>query len=264
MRDFNEDIADKIRQWLEIPPCPHCGAVLLRGMSHEFCCLPFAGRIRNHLSPPMGRELLDHIIELTQSIPSFPRILTRDLRPVLQHTRVSSLNAGASNVFISGIPYALDSYRQFVTPVYAVFFRTQQTIPIPPGGTEEIIASILSQNRILQGYLRDRLDSAREIATVSMDEPDDGMNLAIFNAEVALLDDYQHEVVDNSYHTQKPSQTDMLYDQLVCPLVFWTGSGGCGVMESKKWQGCTTLIRKVLISLILQSRDHFIHQLITL
>jgi hypothetical protein len=35
-------------------------------------------------------------------------------------------------------------------------------------------------------------------------------------------------------------------------------------MESEKLQGCTTLIRKVLISLIPQPRDHFIHQLITL
>jgi hypothetical protein len=84
----------------------------------------------------------------------------------------------------------VDSYRQFITPVYAVFFRTQQRIPIPPGGTEVIIVSILSQNRILQGYLRDRLDSVREIATVPMDEPNDGMNLAIFNTEGALLDDH--------------------------------------------------------------------------
>jgi hypothetical protein len=35
-------------------------------------------------------------------------------------------------------------------------------------------------------------------------------------------------------------------------------------MESEKLQGCMTLIRKVLISLILQLRDHFIHQLMTL
>jgi hypothetical protein len=65
MRDFNEDIADKIRQWAEIPPRPHCAVVLFQGMSHEFCCKPFAGRIRNHLPPPMGREMLDHIVELT-------------------------------------------------------------------------------------------------------------------------------------------------------------------------------------------------------
>jgi predicted nucleic acid-binding Zn-ribbon protein len=27
MKDFNEGITDKIRQWAEIPLCPHCGAV---------------------------------------------------------------------------------------------------------------------------------------------------------------------------------------------------------------------------------------------
>jgi hypothetical protein len=72
------------------------------------------------------------------------------------------------------------------------------------------------------------------------------------------------EVVRNSYHTQNLSQAHMLYDQLVYPLIFWTGSGGCGVMKSEKLQGCTTLIRKVLISRILHRRDRFIHQLITL
>jgi hypothetical protein len=79
MRDFDEDIADKIRQWVEIPPCPHCGVVLIRGISHEFCCKPFADRNSDHLRPPMGRELLDHIVELTQSIPNLPRILNRGL-----------------------------------------------------------------------------------------------------------------------------------------------------------------------------------------
>jgi hypothetical protein len=115
---------------------------------------------------------------------------------------------------MSRIPYVLNSYRQFITPVYAVFFHTQQRITIRPDGTKEIIASILSQNRTLQGYLRDRLDSVGEIATVAMDEPDDGINLAIFNAEGALLDDHQLEVVRNSYRIQKLSQTHILYNQL--------------------------------------------------
>jgi hypothetical protein len=55
-----------------------------------------------------------------------------------------------------------------------------------PWRTEEIIASIFSQNRTLQGHLKDRLDSVREIVTVGMDETDDGLNLAIFNAEGGL------------------------------------------------------------------------------
>jgi hypothetical protein len=71
IRDCNEDIVDKIHQWAETPPCPHCGAVMPRGMPHEFCCKPFTDRIKNHLPPPMGRELLDYIVELTQSIPPF-------------------------------------------------------------------------------------------------------------------------------------------------------------------------------------------------
>jgi hypothetical protein len=53
------------------------------------------------------------------------------------------------------------------------------------------------------------------------------------------------------------------YDQLVFPLIFWNGCGGCGIDESETFQGSTTLIRKVLISLILQPRDHFAHQLNT-
>jgi hypothetical protein len=51
-------------------------------------------------------------------------------------------------------------------------------------------------------------------------------------AEGALLDDHQLEVVRNSYHTQKLSQAHILYDQLVYPLIFWTGSGCCSLMES--------------------------------
>jgi hypothetical protein len=96
----------------------------------------------------------------------------------------------------------------------------------------------------LQGYLKDRLDSVREIATVAMDEPNNGMNLAIFNAEGALLDDHQLEIVRNSYHTQKLSQAHIFYDQLVNTLIFWTGSSGCGVMESEKLQGAGHSFRK--------------------
>jgi hypothetical protein len=94
MQDFNEQNAPKICQWAEIPPYPHCGAVLRQGISHEFCCKPFAGRIRNHLPHPMGRELLNHIVELTQSIANCPGILNCGLRPILQH------------------PYSLSAYRR--------------------------------------------------------------------------------------------------------------------------------------------------------
>jgi hypothetical protein len=56
----------------------------------------------------------------------------------------------------------------------------------------------------------------------------------------------------------------MLCDEFVYPLIFSTGSGGCGILQSEKPEGTAPLIRKVFISLILQSRDHLIHQLTTL
>jgi hypothetical protein len=90
-------------------------------------------------------------------------------------------------------------------------------------------------------------------------EPDYGMNWAILSAEVHLLNEHEMEVLRNTYQPQKLSQFHMLYDQLVYPLISWTGSGGCGVLQSENPQGSTTLIRKVLIFLMLQFRDHFIH-----
>jgi hypothetical protein len=133
----------------------------------------------------MDPELLNRIVELTQSSPNFRRTLNRDLRSVLQHAFVSSPNAGASNLFIPSIACVLDSHLKFAPWVYAVFFRTHQWIPMPPGDAEEITSLIFSQDRILQSYVRDRLDSVQEIVTVAMAGRDNGMNLAIFNAEAS-------------------------------------------------------------------------------
>jgi hypothetical protein len=72
------------------------------------------------------------------------------------------------------------------------------------------------------------------------------------------------KVVPSSHQPQKLSQSHVLYDQLVYPLIFWTKAGGRGITESERLQGSATLIRKVLIAVILQPHDHFIHQLGTL
>jgi hypothetical protein len=62
---------------------------------------------------------------------------------------------------------------------------------------EEIIVVILSQNGRYQGHLRARSDSVQEVATVSMNEPDKGINLVIFNADGLLMNDHQMEVFQN-------------------------------------------------------------------
>jgi hypothetical protein len=122
---------------------------------------------------------------------------------------------------------------------------------------------ILTQNKTFQGYLRDRLDFIQEIAILSLEEPDNGLNLAIFNADWVVINDHQSEIPGNFYYTQKLSHVHLICEQVIYPLIFWTGSGGCGTMESEQYQGCTTLLQEVLISLLLQSWDHFIHQVIS-
>jgi hypothetical protein len=163
----------------------------------------------------MDKGLLNRILELTESNRKFPRVLNHDLRPVLQYACVSSPNAKASNLFISGVRYALDTYRQFTTPDDAVFSRNDRELPRPPGDIEEIIDFITSQNITLRRYLRDRLDSLRQIGIVSINESGEGMNLAVFSAEGLLLNDYQMEVLRSSDQHQKLSQSHILYDRLV-------------------------------------------------
>jgi hypothetical protein len=66
-----------------------------------------------------------------------------------------------------------------------------------------------------------------------MNKSDKGMNLAVFNTESLLLNDHHVEVVGSSYQPQKLSQSHVLYDQLGHPLIFWTGAGECGIVESE-------------------------------
>jgi hypothetical protein len=109
MREFDPDIAQKIREWAEYPLCSRCGAVSIRVIAPHFCCNPFGDRIRDNLPPPMDEQLLNRIVQLSESRPNFPRILNHDLQPILQYTRISAPNGPASNLFISGVPYALDT-----------------------------------------------------------------------------------------------------------------------------------------------------------
>jgi hypothetical protein len=148
MSELDQQIADEIRDWAEPPPCPHCGAALRRGMPHKFCCQRFAHRISVNPPRPIDEQLLDRIVQFAYSHSTFPSILNCNSQPVLQHGCVSSLIASDSNLFISGILCALDSYRQFTTPLYAVFLRTHPRIAILPGDTEEILAFILSKQNV--------------------------------------------------------------------------------------------------------------------
>jgi hypothetical protein len=145
--------------------------------------------------------------------------LNCDFQPVLQYAYVWSPKACASNLFISGVPYALDTYHQFTTPVYAVSSRNDQGLLAPCGDIKEIIAFILSQRHTLQHYLRQRLDFVQEIGVYQwMDRVKEWIWLFL------MPRDYDSAIVSGSsprlLSGLKTSQFHMLYDQLVYPLIF--------------------------------------------
>jgi hypothetical protein len=71
-----------------------------------------------------------------------------------------------------------------------------------------------------------------------MNEPDPGINLVIFNADGQVLSEQEIEVIRSSYESEKLCPVEMGYDKLVYPLIFWQGSGGCGIAENLERQGC--------------------------
>jgi hypothetical protein len=231
MRRANEEGVEELRRLLECEPCPICGAVLIKGMPKFLCCggEKYGAHVKSSLPPEMDPEILQRIEAGVRRNANFARRLNRDLRPVLQYAQIRSPNAASSNLHIHGVPYALDHWNQFKTVVYAVFQRPIVGGNIDAQDIADIIAMILARNQTLRAYLRERLDSLKRVATVSMDEPDDGMVLAIFNADSPQLEPHQIEAIKSSYETHKLSQMDGLYDLLLYPGIFWSGTGGCGI-----------------------------------
>jgi hypothetical protein len=74
MRQFNPDIAQEMRKRAESPSDSCCGAVLLRGMLHEFCYKHFGEWIRSNLRPSMEKGLLNRMVQVTTANSNFPRI----------------------------------------------------------------------------------------------------------------------------------------------------------------------------------------------
>jgi hypothetical protein len=167
---------------------------------------------------------------------------------------------GASTVFLRGIPYAVDSFRQFLTRVYAIFNALEGECNGTGHVSTRLIGAILEENEVLKNYVRDRISNAVDsMRLLLVGSPDPGMNLAILNADGISADSTEFQALKSTYQVEKVAQSTTQYDQLIYPLRFWNGKGGCGVKPGDTIQGSTKLIRKGLICLMLQPRDHFLH-----
>jgi hypothetical protein len=126
-----------------------------------------------------------------------------------------------------------------------------------------MIDQLLTLNPTLRAYLRERVDAVRRTAVVTIPEMDDSFNLAIVtNGSPARPQDV--EAMRVGYGRQKLTQYERLHDQLIYPLIFWNGTGGCGVDTGEPFQKATPLMRKSLIALVMQPRGYFLHEMGTL
>jgi hypothetical protein len=73
----------------------------------------FKEGIRSSLPLPMDERLFNRTIQLTDANSTFPRILNRDLSPPSDMPVFLLLMVPLGILFISGIPHAMDTYRQF-------------------------------------------------------------------------------------------------------------------------------------------------------
>jgi hypothetical protein len=252
-----ELVAAQIRD-REQHPCDTCGAIRVGQMEKGFCCAPFGEAIKNHLPNAMTPWLRERVADLTNGKPNAARTLNRLLRPVIQNTDIHSPRGPGSTVFLNGIPYALDQFRQFHTPVYAVFINHEEHAAETSLEMREIIRYIIPRNPVLASHVSRRWERVQNVA-ISMAEPDQGMNLAILNADAPEENDDTISTIRKNYGVKPIPPTQMIYDQLIYPLLFSKGKGGAGVEEHASRQGATLLMRKTAISGMLQPQDNDLH-----
>jgi hypothetical protein len=162
---------------------------------------------------PMSLDIREQINKLTEmNDPNFPRCLNRYLRPVIQNAKIASPNSAASTIFVLGIPYAVGSFRQFLTPVYAIFNAIERESSGIIGSNERLIQKkILFQNATLRKYVRERLTKAVEkMECFAHDSTDTGMNLAIL-IDVICTESAEWQVVRGTYKVDHLQQATALY-----------------------------------------------------
>jgi hypothetical protein len=129
------------------------------------------------------------------------------------------------------------------------------------GSACQIIAEFLALNPTLSDYVRELSERGRDVARVKEAQLDKGFNLVVLHEPGSAEAAHEVEVVRQGYGRTKLRQHERLYDQLVYPLIFWFGTGGCGVPAGAPIQGATTMIRKCAMALLMQPRGHFLHAL---
>jgi hypothetical protein len=128
-------------------------------------------------------------------------------------------------VFRSGLPYAVDCFAQFRTAIYAVFCQWENMGPPEANEMTALVRTCLGQNPTLGQYVAESVDRGREAARIHIQDVDPGFNLAVLRNGAERLMPHEMEALRERFGWTKIWQCEMRYDQLVYPLIFWSGAG---------------------------------------
>ena len=271
--------------------CPNCGAITLKSNYKENCCNNISN-IKNHMiDPNVPDDILNQIKKYENNNQNMLRIINKYCRPVIQKTNICNEKNKYSTLFLHGIPYSIDSMFQFLEPIYAIFngddskkrYRLSSLSPSDIGDIDNMIRSLLSHNIKLKDYILQRLDmfGGKDEYYAFLSEYDKSTNIALvssndividrvqelnlttkFDENLADIDQIENEETPNrwnKYKTKSIYASSSLYDQLIYPLLFWNGSGGCGRLENENKFNSTTF-RYCLKAMCLMGKDYFLNK----
>lgn len=255
--------------------CQNCGAVKFNSSYEENCCNNIIG-IRKHF-PTDLHEFIYGVLMQNIHVPNFAKHANLLLRPVVQNSDMRHTGGASNMLTIAGIPYAVDSRKQFINPVNLIFngldmkYGLSSLTNLLRIEIEDIIQFCLQNNENLSNYLLTKNTNlgGKDALVAYINEIDQGTNLAIVGAENRGITNTEQVAILNQINEFRQYKTELLdplvskSDQLCYPLIYWDGKGGCGRLEGENdW-----IIKKMkycCLSLLMQPPSHFIHKLKTL
>ena len=257
--------------------CKNCGAALFVSDHKETCCKNNIN-IKDHLisgDPP--KSFIDSIIQFSKICPNFARKVNQMARPVLEHSNIKNQRGAGSTISIKGIPYSVDTKFQFFNQVYITFHSLDNSVEARVSGISKVIraeiniliSSLLSFNKHLKDYIRNNsfFPSGKNNYIAFLKNYDDkGANCAIIgeedletekNIDSALLKE-KNKLGEYKKKYINPISSD--YDQLLYPLIFFEGKGGCGKLPNETaWK--IDLMKRACCCLLMQPSKHYINKL---
>ena len=241
--------------------CDNCNAVIFPGEKNKSCCANMIQVKKNIDIGEVPKNISDLYVKYKNVVPNYARIVNMQARPVITNAMIKSPYGEYGCVFVTGIPYAYDGKRQFLSSIYAVASGDENIINshmhdryyLTNYEIDTILHYMLCANPKLKLFCQNSIlklggdqmyfDFIKSFGKINKKEEinESPMNAVLINTEKliqnkniiaaklssAIYDKYQYESLSlDVYHKT--------YDRLLFPLIFVNGVGGCGKSDENE------------------------------